>query len=84
MLSDVRTLLDLGSTCCAKVVVSSREDSSYLMKANNVTNFKIQVSQSSITGDITTYIKDEIRLLRNRGDLALGDPSLEVEIERFD
>lgn len=71
---------ELGPTTCLKIFVSSREDGSYLMASYCVPNFKTLVSANTVSKDIEMYTKSEVRALRGKGDLALGDPALEGEI----
>lgn len=70
----------LEPNTCLKIFVSSREDASYLMEPYGVPLFKILMSTSTVSNDIEMYTKSEIRALKSKGDLALGDPALEDEI----
>lgn len=63
-----------------KLLVASREDTSYLIQASDVALFKVRIGIDAVSGDIDCYVKHAIRDLVNREELVIGDPALEDEI----
>lgn len=64
----------------AKVFVSGREDTTYLLQTPGTLSLKARVASGTNSDDISSYIRDSISHLVERGDLSVGDPSLEIEI----
>jgi hypothetical protein len=79
--SNLKSLLS-GSQGAAKLFVSAREDTTYGFQSPtaNIDCFRIRISATTIGGDIDNYVKHAVHELIERGDLSLGDPTLEKEI----
>ncbi|KAF4638043.1 hypothetical protein G7Y89_g25 [Cudoniella acicularis] len=63
-----------------KIFVSSREDTTYLFSGLTCPKYKIRVQNDSISEDIETYVRNSVHELREKGELALGEPTLAQEI----
>jgi hypothetical protein len=63
-----------------KVLVASREDTSYLTQVPDAALFKRRIGIDVVAGDIDCYVQHTIRDLINRKELVIGDPALEEEI----
>jgi hypothetical protein len=63
-----------------KVLVASREDTSYLTQVPDAALFKRRIGIDVVASDINCYVKHAIRDLINRKELVIGDPALEEEI----
>lgn len=77
--STVRSLIEAAASVI-KILVASREDTSYLTMVANVPGFKVHIGTSTITEDIDSYVKHTIRALIERTELVLGNPLLEDDI----
>ena len=63
-----------------KVLVASREDTSYLTVVPDVALFKRRIGTDAVADDIDCFLKHAIRDLIRRDELIFGDPTLEEEI----
>ena len=79
--SSLKALLS-GSRGAANLFVSSREDITkwFQSPTANINCFKIRISSTAIGGDIDNYVKHAVHDLILRGELSLGDLTLEEEI----
>lgn len=73
--SNIRNFIEAAPSV-VKVLFASREDTSYLTKIANVSQFRVHIGTNNITADIDTYVKHAVQTLIGRKELVLGDPSL--------
>jgi hypothetical protein len=69
-----------AATSVIKVVIVSREDTTYLTQWPDVSSFKLRVGIDTVAGDIDCFVGYAIRDLISRNELVIGDPALENEI----
>jgi hypothetical protein len=70
----------LANPPVVKVLLASREDTSYLTLAPSVTLFKRHIGTNAVADDIDCFLKNAIHDLIRRNELVIGDPALEAEI----
>lgn len=73
-------LVTEADPCAVKILITSREDTAYLTKAQGIRCFKVRIGASTIAGDIDSFVKHATRELIEQRELILGNPSLEDEI----
>lgn len=77
--SNIRDLIEAAPSV-VKVLLTSREDTSYLIRVVDVPGFRVHIGTENITDDIDIYVKHAIRALIERKELVVGDPLLADDI----
>jgi hypothetical protein len=69
--------------CChpkIKLVLSSRADSSSLVRHTHTESYRVHVSQQSVSGDVACFVHHSVSRLIGSGELLVRQPSLEEKI----
>ncbi|KAE9367461.1 hypothetical protein N431DRAFT_348615, partial [Stipitochalara longipes BDJ] len=76
----LQDIVALATPPMIKVLVASREDTSYLTLVPGVTLLKRRLGTDAVTDDIDCFLKHTIHDLIRRKELVISDPILEEEI----